>query len=156
MSTNYCFFCLQNCNNSWCKLFTLPCVKVPYTLPSCLALSSVLSHNIITLTWTTTVLLILHNAIQISLQINVLFVVGIRRTKLKTGTSRKCYSILGRNKNFLFPLSFFQEAKTGFGNHPASNSVSTDGVSLKINTLRTGSFKFFKPPFPGFLTILTL
>jgi len=25
-----------------------------------------------------------------------------------------------------------------------------------INTLRTGSFKFFKRPFPGFLTILTL
>ena len=26
----------------------------------------------------------------------------------------------------------------------------------KLNTLRTGSFKLFKPPFPGFLTILTL
>jgi hypothetical protein len=25
-----------------------------------------------------------------------------------------------------------------------------------LNTLRTGSFKFFKRPFPGFLTILTL
>ena len=25
-----------------------------------------------------------------------------------------------------------------------------------INTLRTGSFKLFKRPFPGFLTILTL
>jgi len=28
--------------------------------------------------------------------------------------------------------------------------------SLVINTLRTGSFKLFKRPFPGFLTILTL
>jgi len=27
---------------------------------------------------------------------------------------------------------------------------------FKFNTLRTGSFKFFKRPFPGFLTILTL
>ena len=27
---------------------------------------------------------------------------------------------------------------------------------LFINTLRTGSFKLFKRPFPGFLTILTL
>jgi len=26
----------------------------------------------------------------------------------------------------------------------------------KLNTLRTGSFKLFKHPFPGFLTILTL
>ena len=26
----------------------------------------------------------------------------------------------------------------------------------EINTLRTGSFKLFKRPFPGFLTILTL
>jgi len=25
-----------------------------------------------------------------------------------------------------------------------------------LNTLRTGSFKLFKRPFPGFLTILTL
>jgi len=25
-----------------------------------------------------------------------------------------------------------------------------------VNTLRTGSFKLFKRPFPGFLTILTL
>jgi hypothetical protein len=90
-------------------------VKVPYTLPSCLGLSSVLSHNIITLTWTTTILLILHNAIQINLQINVLFVVGIRRITLKTGKSRKCYSILGRNKNFLFPLSFPQEARLALG-----------------------------------------
>jgi len=28
--------------------------------------------------------------------------------------------------------------------------------TIYINTLRTGSFKFFKRPFPGFLTILTL
>jgi hypothetical protein len=40
--------------------------------------------------------------------------------------------ILGRIKNFLFPLSFFQAAKTGFGDHPASNSMGTDGASLKI------------------------
>jgi hypothetical protein len=26
----------------------------------------------------------------------------------------------------------------------------------RLNTLRTGSFKLFKRPFPGFLTILTL
>jgi len=29
-------------------------------------------------------------------------------------------------------------------------------VFLAVNTLRTGSFKLFKRPFPGFLTILTL
>jgi len=28
--------------------------------------------------------------------------------------------------------------------------------NTSINTLRTGSFKLFKSPFPGFLTILTL
>ena len=28
--------------------------------------------------------------------------------------------------------------------------------SSDVNTLRTGSFKLFKRPFPGFLTILTL
>ena len=27
---------------------------------------------------------------------------------------------------------------------------------IPFNTLRTGSFKLFKRPFPGFLTILTL
>jgi len=29
-------------------------------------------------------------------------------------------------------------------------------VTLLLNTLRTGSFKLFKRPFPGFLTIVTL
>ena len=29
-------------------------------------------------------------------------------------------------------------------------------AGLHINTLMTGSFKLFKTPFPGFLTILTL
>jgi hypothetical protein len=29
-------------------------------------------------------------------------------------------------------------------------------IIVSINTLRTGSFKLFKRPFPGFLTILTL
>ena len=27
---------------------------------------------------------------------------------------------------------------------------------MNVNTLRTGSFKLFKRPFPGFLTFLTL
>jgi len=30
------------------------------------------------------------------------------------------------------------------------------GYILSLNTLRTGSFKLFKLPFPGVLTILTL
>jgi hypothetical protein len=30
-----------------------------------------------------------------------------------------------------------------------------DISNLRVNTLRTGSFKLFKHPFPGFLTILT-
>jgi hypothetical protein len=30
------------------------------------------------------------------------------------------------------------------------------GPNIFLNTLRTGSFKLFKRPFPGFLTILTL
>jgi len=29
-------------------------------------------------------------------------------------------------------------------------------MNIHINTLRTGSFKLFKRPLPGFLTILTL
>jgi len=29
-------------------------------------------------------------------------------------------------------------------------------IEITFNTLRTGSFKLFKRPFPGFLTILTL
>jgi len=31
-----------------------------------------------------------------------------------------------------------------------------DKMDFVINTLRTGPFKLFKRPFPGFLTILTL
>ena len=31
-----------------------------------------------------------------------------------------------------------------------------EGSEKVINTLRTGSFKLFKRPFPGFLTFLTL
>jgi len=33
---------------------------------------------------------------------------------------------------------------------------ATRPILLELNTLRTGSFKLFKRPFPGFLTILTL
>ena len=35
-------------------------------------------------------------------------------------------------------------------------NVSARKVTGNVNTLRTGSFKLFKRPFPGFLTILTL
>jgi len=35
----------------------------------------------------------------------------------------------------------------------AAEAAPIDNV---FNTLRTGSFKLFKRPFPGFLTILTL
>jgi hypothetical protein len=73
----------------------------------------------------------LHNAIRVSLPINVPFVVGKRRTRLKTGISGKCYSIISRNKN-LFPRLFFQTAMAGFGNQLASNSMVTDGASLEI------------------------
>ena len=38
------------------------------------------------------------------------------------------------------------------GDEPDRLSLSSDDV----NTLRTRSFKLFKRPFPGFLTILTL
>ena len=34
--------------------------------------------------------------------------------------------------------------------------VSRIRINIFLNTLRTGSFKLFKRPFPGFLTILTL
>ena len=34
--------------------------------------------------------------------------------------------------------------------------VNLSKAVFEINTLRTGSFKLFKRPFPGFLTILTL
>ena len=41
------------------------------------------------------------------------------------------------------------------GMHDFRKNLSTDTHCL-FNTLRTGSFKLFKRPFPGFLTILTL
>jgi len=34
--------------------------------------------------------------------------------------------------------------------------VNDSSGYINFNTLRTGSFKLFKRPFPGFLTILTL
>ena len=39
--------------------------------------------------------------------------------------------------------------------HITSRNTYTSKI-MTINTLRTGSFKLFKRPFPGFLTILTL
>jgi hypothetical protein len=35
-------------------------------------------------------------------------------------------------------------------------SITFQNYAGDVNTLRTGSFKLFKRPFPGFLTILTL
>ena len=35
-------------------------------------------------------------------------------------------------------------------------SWTRERSSRQLNTMRTGSFKLFKRPFPGFLTILTL
>jgi len=35
-------------------------------------------------------------------------------------------------------------------------TIETSCQEKDVNTLRTGSFKLFKRPFPGFLTILTL
>ena len=35
-------------------------------------------------------------------------------------------------------------------------ALDRDELAKLLNTLRTGSFKLFKRPFPGFLTILTL
>ena len=42
--------------------------------------------------------------------------------------------------------------------HRVASQLQLTNVSyhIIINTLRTGSFKLFKRPFPGFLTILTL
>jgi len=37
-----------------------------------------------------------------------------------------------------------------------SYQTGSDQFADSFNTLRTGSFKLFKRPFPGFLTILTL
>ena len=34
--------------------------------------------------------------------------------------------------------------------------IDTTSIDAEFNTLRTGSFKLFKRPLPGFLTILTL
>jgi hypothetical protein len=44
--------------------------------------------------------------------------------------------------------------------HPPTKRVklveNSDPYNAQVNTLRTGSFKLFKRPFPGLLTILTL
>jgi len=43
--------------------------------------------------------------------------------------------------------------------HKVATNLSTTVLPTSgqlVNTLRTGSFKLFKCPFPGFLTILTL
>jgi len=42
------------------------------------------------------------------------------------------------------------------GKFKQSDSFEMAVDKVQIKTLRTGSFKLFKRPFPGFLTILTL
>jgi len=42
------------------------------------------------------------------------------------------------------------------GSFPRSEADNSPPPSAEVNTLRTGSFKLFKRPFPGFLIILTL
>ena len=49
------------------------------------------------------------------------------------------------------------QSKTLMSEPLSSRTKELQAMSTeKLNTLRTGSFKLFKRPFPGFLTILTL
>jgi len=41
-------------------------------------------------------------------------------------------------------------------NSPFQQAYDNSNIKVTVNTLGTGSFKLFKRPFPGFLTILTL
>jgi len=50
----------------------------------------------------------------------------------------------------------YEERVDIWGVHRYRRSICHQMVCMLINTLRTGSFKLFKRPFPGFLTILTL
>jgi hypothetical protein len=75
---------------------------------------------------------------------NTLDIFGVQKVKWDRGGTVKAgdyNSFYGKgNENLQLVTGFFVHQRI----------VST------VNTLRTGSFKLFKRPFPGFLTILTL
>jgi len=55
-------------------------------------------------------------------------------------------------------LTFLQKAVGNSVTYEDRKQITFVTVHCRgyVNTLRTGSFKLFKRPFPGFLTILTL
>ena len=57
---------------------------------------------------------------------------------------RKPLTVIDQFHSHLEPMKFLRQ------------DTFHDQVSSNVNTFRTGSFKLFKHPFPGFLTILTL
>jgi hypothetical protein len=56
------------------------------------------------------------------------------------------------------PCIFFYISRNSSENekHFETSCREDQNTHFMFNTLRTGSFKLFKRPFPGFLTILTL
>jgi len=58
-----------------------------------------------------------------------------------------------RNKKKAYLKAKIEELET---NSKIKNVRDLYRSIIDFNTLRTGSFKLFKRPFPGFLTILTL
>ena len=68
-------------------------------------------------------------------------------------------SITGITFAFTFHIRWFSIISSlDFNIFSASLLITflSPGIATSINTLRTGSFKLFKRPFPGFLIILTL
>jgi len=81
----------------------------------------------------------------------------VHHSCLHTGY-KKCRTLSLTGKTYMNQLCLIaNNSKNANGTvHDIKHSLYQGIPNILLNTFRTGSFKLFKRPFPGFLTILTL
>jgi hypothetical protein len=87
-------------------------------------------------------------------------VMANKETTLEVNADKSKYMVMSRDQN-AGRSHRMKTDNSSFGRVEQFKYLGTTltkqtSIQEEINTLRTGSFKLFKRPFPGFLTILTL